>query len=359
MEVAPIFKRQLLEGYQKDPITSRLIQQIKAGKASAKHFRLTQDGILIFQQPIVQQPETQLCRIVVPDFANIRLNILHDHHDSRCAGHLGTQKTLRNITLRYYWNDMSRDIKKYVRSCISCQRNKVGYHERLGKLQPLPIPPRRWHTVTIDFAGPFIVSGEGKWDAVMIIVDKLTKRAHFIPNKTTDEAPQIAKRFFNEVIRLHGVPKVIISDRDPRFTSIFWQTLFKDFGTQIALSTAYHPQTDGQTERMVRTLKEMLRHYVSNSQHDWTEYLSSLEFAYNNSVQASTGYTPFELDIGYHPLTPHTIDNPDSHNVQAVDEFKQSLDVMAALAHDSIRKAQEQHKSLLRHQKERITLSRR
>jgi hypothetical protein len=101
---------------------------------------------------------------------------------------------------------------------------------------------------------------------------------------------------------------------------------------------AYHPQTDGQTEWMVLTLEEMLRHYVSNSQHDWTDYLSSLEFAYNNSVQASNGYTPFELDIGYHPLTPHTIDNPDSHNVQAFDEFKESLDVIATLAQDSIRK---------------------
>jgi hypothetical protein len=172
-------------------------------------------------------------------------------------------------------------------------------------------------------------------------VDKLTKRAHFIPNKSTDEAPTIAKRFFNEIIRLHGMPKEIVSDRDPRFTSMFWTTLFGKFGTKLLMSTSYHPQTDGQTERMVRTFKEMLCHYISNTQHDWSDHISSLEFAYNNSTNPSTGFSPFELDTGYEPTTPHTIDNPGLQDVQAVDDFKERLDNMLQLAHASLQKAQE------------------
>jgi hypothetical protein len=177
----------------------------------------------------------------------------------------------------------------------------------------------------------------------MIVVDKLTKRAHFIPNKTTDQAPEIAKRFFNEIIRLHGLPQAIISDRDPRFTSSFWKALFAKFGTKILLSTSYHPQTDGQTERMVRTFKEMLRHYISNTQHDWTEHIAAMEFAYNNSVNPTTGFTPFELDLGYRPSTPHNVEiiDSDALDVQAVEEFQQHLEFVRKIAQDSILKAQE------------------
>jgi transposase InsO family protein len=135
----------------------------------------------------------------------------------------------------------------------------------------------------MDFAGPFVRSGEGQWDMVLIVVDKFTKRSHFIPSKQTDTAEDTARRFFDEVIRLHGLPSVIVSDRDAKFTSRFWQSLFDRFGTKLAMSSAYHPQTDGQSERMVRTLKEMLRSAVDHRQHDWTHHLAELKFAYNNS----------------------------------------------------------------------------
>jgi len=236
---------------------------------------------------------------------------------------------------------MNKDVKDYVRSCSSCQRNKSSLTKPTGFLNPLEIPPYRWHTVTMDFAGPFVASGEGKWDSVLIVVEKLSRRTHFIPGRTTDKAPDVAKRFFNEIVRLHGMPSVIVTDRDARFTSMFWTTLMKDFGVKLAMSTAYHPQTDGQSERMVRTFKEMLRHYISNTQHDWVDHISSLEFAYNNSVNPTTGFTPFELDIGYHPATPHTISAPDPRNVAASEEFKDNLNTMLVVAQDSIQHAQE------------------
>jgi hypothetical protein len=194
----------------------------------------------------------------------------------------------------------------------------------------------------MDFAGPFTPSGEGAWDMVLVVTDKLTKRAHFVPSKSTDKAPATAKRFFESIVRLHGLPAVIVSDRDTKFTSLFWTTLFDSFGTKLALSTAYHPQTDGQSERMVRTLKEMLRHFISNTQHDWTDHLPILEFAFNNAVHASTGYTPFELDLGYHPATPHSITRPDARNVAAVEDFHNTCDAMRLAAHDAMLAAQQQ-----------------
>ena len=143
----------------------------------------------------------------------------------------------------------------------------------------------------------------------MVFVDRLSKRAHFIPSTTEATAPDIARIFFDNIFKYHGLPKALISDRDPKFTSQFWQALFKLLGTKLSMSTAYHPQTDGQTERMNRTLEEMLRAYTTYHQNKWDEHLSAAEFAYNNSKQASTEMTPFELDIGQHPVTPLELAN--------------------------------------------------
>lgn len=173
---------------------------------------------------------------------------------------------------------------------------------------------------------------------VMVVVDKLTKRVHFVPAKNTDKAPDTASRFFDSVVRLHGMPRVIVSDRDTKFTSMFWRALMSRFGTRLAMSSGYHPQTDGQSEVMVRTLKEMLRHYLSHSQKDWTQLLSALEFAYNNSINAATGLTPFELDLGYHPVTPHTVDA--DLDVAAAETFIEQQQALMNRAYERLQKAQ-------------------
>jgi hypothetical protein len=169
----------------------------------------------------------------------------------------------------------------------------------------------------------------------------LTKCSHFIPCKTTDTAVDTARRFWKDIVRLHGLPKVIISDRDAKFTSLFWTNLFDQFGTKLSMSTAYHPQTDGQSERMVRTLKEMLRHYISHSQTDWVDRLPTLEFSYNNSLHTSTNFTPFEVDLGWHPATPHTILRPDARNVAAVEDFQEEMAALKLMAQDAILRAQQ------------------
>jgi len=141
-----------------------------------------------------------------------------------------------------------------------------------------------------------------------------------------DKAPDTARRFFDGLVRLHGMAPVIVPDRDPNFTSLFWSTLFERFATRVAVSSVNHPQSDGQTERMVRTLKEMLRSCVGHQQSDWTDKLAALEFAYNNSVHPSTSLTPFELDLGLHPKTPYSLIIETAKDVDAVDDFAQRLE---------------------------------
>src|ERR1051325_4161804 len=202
---------------------------------------------------------------------------------------------------------MFKDVKKCINSCDSCQRNKSNNQQTAGLLQTLPTPTTRWQQITMDFIVQLPKTPRG-YDAITVFVDRLSKRAHFIPCTTDITAPGVAKLFFENIFRLHGLPKTIISDRDPKFTSKFWTALFKLLETKLAMSTAFHPQTDGQTERMNRTLEEMLRAYTTYHQNQWDECLSATEFAYNNSKQTSTGQTPFELDNGQHPLLPTDLD---------------------------------------------------
>jgi transposase InsO family protein len=156
----------------------------------------------------------------------------------------------------------------------------------------------------MDFAGPFNISGKESWGMVQLVWDKMTGRVHLIHSRQKDTAVDTARRFFEGIVRLHGMPMTIVSDRDPKFTSIFWKSLFERLGTKLAMSSAYRPQTDGQTERMVRTAKKMLRSVVNHKHSNWSKQLAAIEFAYNNSVHPSTRLSPFELDIGYHPRTP-------------------------------------------------------
>jgi transposase InsO family protein len=153
-------------------------------------------------------------------------------------------------------------------------------------------------------------------DAIVVFVDKLTKMAHYCACTTSIDAPSLATLFFHEVVRHHGLPLAIVSDRDTRFTSIFWRALWSQLGTRLSMSSAYHPQSDGQTERQNRTLEEMIRSYVSARQDDWDRHLDAVEIAYNNSQHASTGATPYYLNSGQHPrlalesaLHPHAISN--------------------------------------------------
>ena len=236
-------------------------------------------------------------RLYIPADAALRTRLIHECHDAPASGHLGKDKTIEQLKRRCYWPRMDADVVSYVRSCDACQRNKPSHQSTMGALMPLPIPDRPWSTVTLDLITALPRSRAGH-DAIVVFVDKLTKMVHYVPTSTTVTAVQLATLFLTHVVRLHGVPDSIISDRDPRFTAHFWRSFWTQLGSRLVMSTAYHPQTDGQTERANRTLEEMLRSYVSWRQDDWDTHLPTLELAINSTRSPTTGYTPFWLNYG-------------------------------------------------------------
>ncbi|KAJ9524896.1 hypothetical protein QJQ45_002965 [Haematococcus lacustris] len=233
----------------------------------------------------------------------LRTDLLCEAHDVPTAGHLGRDKTYLRLSRLVYWPRIAAAVHDYIRICTHCQRNKSSTTKPFGLLQPLPVPQHRWEQVSMDLITQLPVTSAGH-DAIVVFVDKLTKMIHTVPTTTTVSAPELAQLFCDSVFKYHGLPKVIISDRDPRFTSNFWQQLFAKTGTHLSISTANHPQTDGQTERANRTIEDMLRNYVSPHHTDWDNHLTAVEFAYNASGQASTGYSPFMLNSGQEPHTP-------------------------------------------------------
>ena len=192
------------------------------------------------------------------------------------------------------------------------------------------------------------------YDAIVVFVDRLTKRAVFCPTHTTVTAPGVAKIFFDNIFRHHGLPRIIISDRDAKFTSNFWRALFQQLGTKLSISTAFHSQTDGQTERMNKTLEEMLRAYSTYNQDQWDQYLPAAEFAYNNVKQMSTGHTLFELDCGQHPLTPATLVTKTT-NVPAADDFAQHWENMINMAKDALMIAQDRQSKYANQHRRHLT----
>ncbi|NCU37062.1 hypothetical protein EOM75_13760, partial [Candidatus Falkowbacteria bacterium] len=244
-------------------------------------------------------------KVVVPCDDDLRRTIMYAYHDAPSAGHLGIHKTTEKVMRDFWWPTVRRDVEHYVRMCDLCQRNKPTNQRPGGLLQPLRVPGRRWESVTVDFIVHLPRTYNG-YDAITVFVDRLTKMVHFTPCTTDISARDFAHLFLHNVVRLHGVPREVISDRGSVFTSHFWQEVCKLMRTKHKMSTSFHPETDGLTERQNRVLEEMLRHYVSPVQDDWHEYLACAEFAVNNSWCESTGNTPFYLNYGQHPLSPVT-----------------------------------------------------
>jgi hypothetical protein len=215
---------------------------------------------------------------------------------------------------------MQQDVRRYVRECDSCQRNKPSNRLPGGLLQPLPIPQQRWEQISMDLVVGLPKTARRN-SGIAVFVDRLSKQILISPISDDTTAPVIAKAYFDAVFRHKGLSKAIISDRDPRFTSLFSRTLFRLMGTRLSFSTAFHPETDGQTERANRVIEDMLRHYVSARLTDWDMYFTPVEFAYNNSVQASTGHSPFYLNSGQNPLNPGSLPKPPASDIPAADQF--------------------------------------
>ena len=225
-----------------------------------------------------------------------RLLVLKYLHDSPVAGHPGIQRTIELVKRTFWWPKLHEFVKDYVLSCVICQSTKKSRHKPYGLLKPLPIPTRPWMDIAMDFA--FVPTSNGN-DLILVVVCRLTKHAHFIALQSTITAQEFSNLFFERVISIHGKPCTIVTDRGSIFTSKFWKEWTQALNITQLLSTAYHQETDGQSERVVQILKQYLRAYLTFKQDNWCDYLALAEFAYNNAYHSSIGMSPFKALFGY------------------------------------------------------------
>jgi len=242
-------------------------------------------------------------RLCVPNDAALRTRILAECHDAVTGAHFGRDKTLDAVKARFSWDGLASAVDRYVATCDACQRNKPSQQATPGLLMPLPLPERPCLAWTQDAVTGLPKTKRGH-DAIQVYVERLCKLKHFAATHSTDGAAELASSFVHTVVRSHGVPESVVSDRDPRFTAHFYAELTKLMGIELHMSTARHPQSDGQSEREIRTLITALRAFCNDHQDDWDDYLDMLELGFNSSVQASTQRSPFELLYGVKPRLP-------------------------------------------------------
>ena len=288
--VRPLLVDQILAGQSQDPQMIKLKEEIEKGKKA--EFQIRDDGMIVKGQ-----------RMCVPEYGELKREIMEEAHLSAYAMHPGSTKMYKTLKEHYWWNGMKKEIASFVSRCLTCQQVKAEHQKPAGKLQLLPIPVWKWEKITMDFVTG-LPRTQRQHDAIWVIVDRLTKSAHFLPINVEDSLEKLAKLYVDEIVRLHGVPVSIVSDRDPRFTSRFWPSLQTALGTRLHFSTAFHPQTDGQSERTIQTLEDMLRACVMEFKGSWDTHLTLMEFAYNNSYQASIDMAPFEALYGRKCRTP-------------------------------------------------------
>ena len=276
-------RTEIEEAQKQDEQADKMRGMISRGET--QDYDLSPSGLVRYQK-----------RIYVPSKPELRRKILEEGHKSKYTLHPGVIKMYQSLKSQFWWPGMKKDITQYVAKCLTCQKVKIEHQRPAGLLQGLEIPEWKWESVTMD-----LVVGLPKirsYDAIWVIVDRLTKSAHFIPISASYSPERLAEIYIKEIVKLHGIPKNIVSDRDPRFTSRFWQALHEAMGTKLRFSTAYHPQTDGQSERTIQTLEDMLRACVLDFKGNWDRYLPLAEFAYNNSYHASIQMAPFEALYG-------------------------------------------------------------
>ena len=287
----------------------------KGDRPRANDDTTTPDERVVRDGRLFMRDSGALC---VPNNDALRTRLIRECHDSATAGHLGRDKTVEQMQRRFFWHGMTTRVGEYVTTCDACQRNKPSQRLTPGLLMPIASPTRAAHTWTMDLITQLPKSRSGN-DAIVVWVCKFTKLRHYAACKTAIGAPTLARLFLNTVVRQHGMPERIISDRDPRFTAHFWRAFWTSLGSTLDMGTAYHPESDGQTENANKTLEIMLRSVVDFTQVDWDEHLAAAELAFNNSKNETTGFTPFymmygrearmPIDLALAPLT-KAADNP-------------------------------------------------
>ncbi|KZV51023.1 hypothetical protein F511_43983, partial [Dorcoceras hygrometricum] len=318
------------EGLGHDPVAKELVKLAEQGKT--RQFWL-EDGLLY----------TQGRRLYVPKWEDLRKDLIRECHDTKWAGHPGQKRTRALLESSYFWPQMRDQVELYVKTCLVCQQDKVENKQPAGLLEPLPTSEHPWDSITLDFISS-LPKSDG-FGSIMVVIDRFSKYGTFIPCPKDCTAEEAARLFFKNVVKYWGLPKHIISDRDPRFTGRLWTELFKLLGSELHFSTSFHPQTDGQTERVNSLLECYLRHFVSANQRDWARLLDVAQFSYNLQRSEATGKSPFELVMGQQPITPHTFHHalgkgPSPAATKMVQSWGEHLD----MARSQLAKAQKRMK---------------
>ncbi|KAL0536830.1 hypothetical protein IC582_025792 [Cucumis melo] len=304
----------------------------KSKKGLEVEFELRTDGAIVKQG-----------RLCVPNISELKNSILEEAHSSAYAMHPGSTKMYRTLKKTYWWSGMKQEIAEYVDRCLICQQVKPVRQRPGGFLNPLPVPEWKWEHITMDFLFGLPRTSSGH-DGIWVIVDRLTKTKRFIPIKMTSTLDQLARLYVDKIVSQYGVPVSIVSDRDPRFTSKFWPSLQKAMGTGLKFSTSFHPQTDGQSERTIQTLEDMLRACVLQLKGSWDTHLPLMEFAYNNNYQSSIGMAPYEALYGRPCRTPVCWNEVGERKLVGP-ELVQIRTNNIKLIRENMRKAQDRQKS--------------
>ena len=314
------FKKRVRLGYEDD----KLLSLVVAKPMDYPTFTVRDD--LIWKRNL--RGDEVLC---VPRDRELLLEILTQAHES--VGHFGGQRTDEYIRRWYWWPFQAKETREFCATCEACQRSKPSTKLPVGKHHPLPIPTKPWDSIGMDFVGPFPES-KG-FNYLWVIICRMTSMVHLIPVHTTMTAMQLSWVYRREIVRLHGLPNTIVSDRNSKFTSKWWRELHRILGAKLLMSTSFHPQTDGQTERANRNVGQIFRSVVRHDQKDWVDRVDLTEFAINASVAETTKFAPFELNGGYMPSMIKEI-RSDETIPKGIRQFAETALQNLADAHDAI-----------------------
>jgi transposase InsO family protein len=285
-------KSQIRQLQGEDPETRRRIADLPTEMRGSQKWLVDHEGLLRYQN-----------RLYIPDRNGLRQKLLKIYHDDPLAGHFGRTRTTELLKRKFHWVNMQNDVAQYVKECAVCQGAATPRHRPYGELESLPIPQRPFSDLAMDFIThlPQTIYKDTTVDAILVIVDRFSKYATFLSVPSTIDAVQLAELFHQEIELRFGPPNSIVSDRGSLFTSKFWSKLCYQSHVKLRFSTAFHPQTDGQTERMNQVLESYLRCFINTEQTNWPNLLATAQFATNNAVNSTTGLTPFKALYGYDP----------------------------------------------------------
>src|ERR1700742_267889 len=326
-----------------DSLRTKILEALREDELAKSHYEQPElpwsksnSGLLLYEG-----------RVYVPDSNELRLRILCDKHDHPTAGHQGSRKTFELVRREYHWPHMRKFVSEYCHTCDACPRAKPSRHKPYGLLKQLPIPERPWESISLDFIVELPSSkselDSRTYDAILVIVDRLTKMSLFIPTVGTLDAQGLARLYLLHVFSKHGIPTDIVSDRGSLFTSNFITSLAQLLGMKLNFSTAYHPESDGQTERMNQSLEGYLQLYCNYQQDDWPDLLPIAEFAYNNAPHSATQVSPFFTNYGYNPHATLSLDvsvrDPNAH------DFSKQLSELHEYCREQLSIAQTQYQA--------------